>query len=103
MYTGDDGETHYAEHTLTGRIDATGVSFVDRPESAGPSDWHNPSERQLIIRVAGDIEMETSDGDKRRLGPGSVVLAEDFEGKGHRITQVWGDGVVVFVKLPVEG
>jgi hypothetical protein len=33
--------------------------------------------------LTGEVEFETSDGDIRRLPPGSVVLAEDTTGKGH--------------------
>jgi quercetin dioxygenase-like cupin family protein len=101
MFTGPDGESHFDEYELPAStpIAATAVVVVPRPESAGPSDWHNPSQRQLIIRLAGEMEIETSDGDVRRIRPGDVILAEDLTGKGHRVSQVWGDGVVAFVKL----
>ncbi|MFQ6025990.1 MAG: hypothetical protein ACE5Q6_00590 [Dehalococcoidia bacterium] len=37
-----------------------------------------------IIVTAGQHEFETSDGDTRIIGPGSIVLCEDTTGKGHR-------------------
>jgi len=36
-----------------------------------------------VLWLTGEVEFETSDGDIRRLPPGSVVLAEDTTGKGH--------------------
>jgi hypothetical protein len=101
MFTGPDGESHFAPYELPAStpLTTTSVVIVPRPESAGPSDWHNPSQRQMIIRLAGEMEVETSDGDVRRIVPGDVLLAEDLTGKGHRVSQVWGDGVAAFVKL----
>jgi hypothetical protein len=49
----------------------------------GEVDWRNPPQRLLVLWLTGDIELETSDGNIRRLSPGSVVLAEDTSGKGH--------------------
>jgi hypothetical protein len=31
----------------------------------------------------GAVELEVGDGTKRRLGPGSLLLAEDTTGRGH--------------------
>jgi hypothetical protein len=45
--------------------------------------WHTPPCRKLVIWLTGDVEFETSDGDIRRVGAGSVVLSEDITGKGH--------------------
>src|SRR5947209_20167526 len=45
--------------------------------------WHNPPEPVLAIWLNGETEFDTSDGEIRRLGPGSAVLAEDTWGKGH--------------------
>ena len=44
---------------------------------------HNAPKRLLIIQLNGTIEVEVSDGEIRRFGPGSAVLVEDTTGKGH--------------------
>jgi hypothetical protein len=61
---------------LTDNLPARGIMF-------GETGWHNPPQRLLVLWLTGEVEFETSDGDIRRLPPGSVVLAEDTTGKGH--------------------
>ena len=51
-------------------------------------DWHNAPQRQYIVLLDGEIEIETSDGDKRRFRGGDVVLVEDVDGRGHRTRTV---------------
>lgn len=46
--------------------------------------WHNVPERTLVLTVAGSGEMETGDGQKIELKPGTIVLIEDTTGAGHR-------------------
>jgi len=36
-----------------------------------------------VENLTGEVEIQTSDGDIRRFGPGSILLAEDLSGKGH--------------------
>lgn len=47
-------------------------------------DFHNAPQRQYIILLDGEIEIETSLGDKRVFGAGEILLVEDTEGKGHK-------------------
>lgn len=44
---------------------------------------HNAPRRQFIVQLTGECEIEASDGDRRRMVPGSVLLVEDTEGLGH--------------------
>jgi mannose-6-phosphate isomerase-like protein (cupin superfamily) len=46
--------------------------------------WHNVPERTLVVTVDGSGEMETGDGQKIELKPGTIVLIEDTTGAGHR-------------------
>ena len=46
-------------------------------------DWHPAPRAQFIITLHGEQEIEMSDGEKRLIGPGDILLAADTEGKGH--------------------
>jgi quercetin dioxygenase-like cupin family protein len=71
-----------------------------RPKSAkGVVDWHNPPRRELVIWLTGEVELETSDGDIRRLAAGNIVLAEDRTGKGHSSRHPAEGQLVVHVDL----
>jgi hypothetical protein len=79
---------------------ATGWAFVRFP-AGWVGDWHPTPRRQIFFYLAGEIEGETSDGQRGRLGPCGVTLVEDTWGKGHR-SWVVGDADVlaVVVQLP---
>lgn len=47
-------------------------------------DFHNAPRRQYIILLDGEIEIETSLGEKRQFKSGEILLVEDTEGKGHK-------------------
>ena len=54
----------------------------------GSEDWQflpeTAPQKQFIILLDGEIEIETSLGVKRRFKAGDVLLVEDVEGKGHK-------------------
>jgi hypothetical protein len=109
LYSDTDGESHVEE------IDAE-MSAVDFAPPAPPinlsdflaakrvaimkappgweGNWHRAPCRQLMFYLAGHVEAETSDGEQRTIGPGTVVLLEDTTGKGHR-SRVIGDEEVI--------
>jgi hypothetical protein len=63
-------------------LPVTGLIF--RRVCAGSSPvWHVAPRRQFIVHVAGEVDVEVSDGEVRRFSPGSVVLVEDTHGTGH--------------------
>lgn len=39
--------------------------------------------RQFVIVLSGELEVEVSDGEKRRFGSGGICLVEDTAGRGH--------------------
>lgn len=47
-------------------------------------DFHNAPSKQFIILLDGEIEIETSLGEKRVFKAGNVLQVEDITGKGHR-------------------
>lgn len=75
---------------------ATGVAFVRFP-AGWDGDWHPTPRRQYFFFLSGKIESETSDGDHRSFGPGSVVLVEDTTGRGHRARVLGDDDVLATV------
>jgi quercetin dioxygenase-like cupin family protein len=76
--------------------DAVRVAIM-RAEPGWKGDWHPAPRRQLMFYLAGHVEGETSDGTRRTMGPGTVVLLEDTEGKGHRSWVVGDEEVVIAV------
>lgn len=47
-------------------------------------DWHPAPERQYIVLLEGNIEIEVGTGEKRVFTGGDILLVEDTQGKGHR-------------------
>ena len=62
---------------------ATGVVFRE-VEPTYDYDFHTAPQKQYIILLDGEIEIETSLGEKRTFGAGDVLLMEDTTGKGHK-------------------
>ena len=63
-------------------------------------DWHNAPRRQLCFMLEGVWEIGTTDGEKRRWGPGEAFLPDDVDGKGHTSEVIEGPVRMVFVPLP---
>ena len=68
---------------------ATGVIFR---ETAGDYDldWHPAPRRQYIVNLDAGVEITASDGERRVIGAGEVLLVEDTTGKGHLSKAVAG-------------
>ena len=64
-------------------------------------DWHPSPARQFLALMSGVVEMETTDGTVRRLGPGDLVLLEDTTGKGH-VTRNLSNDYSSFFVVPVS-
>lgn len=96
LYAGSDGETHWQDLEMDmgpvegrqGQGAAWPVKqafFLER-DALSPQqlDWHHAPARQFVVMLSGEAEYEASDGERRRLGAGDVMLVEDTTGKGHR-------------------
>jgi hypothetical protein len=68
---------------------ATGVVFREN-DPGFDYDCHCAPQRQLIVLLDGEIEVEVTSGEKRRFTGGDVLLVEDTTGTGHR-TRTIGD------------
>lgn len=73
-----------------------------RAEPGWREDWHPAPQRQFLVYLAGVTEFRVSDGEIRRLGPGTILLAEDTVGRGH-ISEVVGEEEVVAVLIQPGG
>ena len=47
-------------------------------------DFHTAPQKQYIVLLDGEIEIETSLGEKRTFKGGDILLVEDTTGKGHK-------------------
>ncbi len=99
IYADENGESHFEDVEVKFKsIDfappappldlsefgpAESCSLLRGPES-WYGDWHPAPYRQLHFYLSGEIKAETSDGEIRQFGPGSIILVEDTTGKGHR-------------------
>ena len=64
-------------------------------------DWHNAPRSQYIINLEGSVEITTSDGESRVIGPGEIILAEDTTGKGH-LSKAVDRGARRSLVIPIE-
>lgn len=80
---------------------ATSNMVVLSAPAEGVADWHPVPRRQINIILAGEVEIEVSDGEKRRFGPGSYILGEDTSGRGH-IARVVGSDDAYFVVVALD-
>jgi len=100
LYVDPDGETHFRDievewahdgpgGKLSTRHPATAVIFR---ETAGDYDldWHPAPRRQYIVNLDAGVEITVSDGEKRVIGAGEILLVEDVTGKGHLSKAVSG-------------
>ncbi len=101
IYSGADGESHFEdvavefpEDGAMGRISkmvkARGVLFRE-VDGDYDLDFHNAPRRQYVVNLTGSVDIEIGDGTCRRLGPGSILLAEDTTGRGHKSRNVAGE------------
>ena len=94
IYADAAGETHLqdvgpemkpADHSsmMTEMIAAKGIIFRETSGAQYFVDWHNAPRRQFVVNLSGEVEITVSDGETRRFGVGTILLAEDVTGKGH--------------------
>lgn len=116
IWASEDGESHLEDFELpfeesdflppsppmhlTSRTSAA-VYFVAWVPPGWRADWHPTPVRELAVYLAGEGEIEASDGTVRALRPGTILLVDDTTGRGH-IARVTGtdEMLVVIVTLP---
>lgn len=74
------------------------VSVIELPAGLD-QDWHCAPERQLVVVLEGELEVETTDGATRRWRNGECFLADDMGGRGHRTRTIGGRALLLFAPL----
>src|SRR5687768_2248404 len=98
VYSDFAGESHFKDIEIpltdSGIMGALSESFPAKSvifREVSPSydwDFHCAPQRQYIVLLDGEIEIETSVGDKRSFKAGDILLVEDTWGKGHKTKNV---------------
>lgn len=95
MYTGEDDQTHFEDLELRFPVSNEKWKYLDlgsvlgarlhiNSESNVEADFHNAPRRQLVIYLTGSRQLINGRGEGRVAEPGTIVLAEDLTGQGHR-------------------
>lgn len=94
VYSDDSGVSHFDEIDIPlndagtiGRLSerhATSSIIFRENDADYDFDWHCAPQRQYIVLLDGEIEIETGDGEKRLFRGGDILLVEDTTGHGHR-------------------
>ncbi len=111
LYADEQGESHFRDieiewasegpgGKLSKRLPATGVIFRQTGESYD-FDWHRAPRRQYIVNLDAGVEITASDGEKRIIGAGEVILVEDVTGKGH-ISKAVSNKIRHSIFIPIE-
>jgi hypothetical protein len=98
VYADAAGESHFDEveiplkdagaiGRLSERHEVKSIIFREN-DADYDFDWHCAPQRQYIVLLDGEIEIEASDGEKRRFSGGDILLVEDVAGRGHRTRTV---------------
>jgi hypothetical protein len=116
LYADDNGLSHFGDGDI--RLNETAYAppappfFLSDPEAAQAvavteipagwvGDWHPSPKLQWWFQLAGEVEVEVSNGEKRRFVAGSIVRVEDTTGRGHITRVVSAEPVrAVYVQLP---
>jgi hypothetical protein len=102
VYTTSDGGSRVEELTISPDakpIPATRMTAgAYRGSGARAPDWHNAPRKQFAINMTGELEVELTDGTRRKIGS-DLVFLEDTTGKGH-ITRALGPITNVFIHVP---
>ena len=111
LYSDTAGVSHFRDEVMTISTGAPGPQHLTLSPAAGAEllalkrsareDWHRAPRRMYLIVLKGMSEVTAGDGQVRRFGPGTVLLMDDTQGKGH-ITRAVGseDHVALTVPAP---
>lgn len=93
----DDGLGHRLR--LSTPYASPAVQFVELPAGMD-QDWHHAPAAQVVVVLRGVLEVETTDGERRRWQAGDAFLPADLSGRGHRTRCIDGAVRLLFAPLP---
>ncbi len=111
FFTGADGQTHFDQVPIT--LEGVPAEPVEESAALKMSDayvvraapgmfepWHNADRKRYIVVLSGEAEITTTGGEKARIVPGQIYIAEDLAGKGHTFRVIGNeDWVALFVNF----
>lgn len=104
IFATPDGGSRVEELTISPNakpIDITRMTAgAYRGSGATAPDWHTAPRKQFAINMTGELEVELTDGSRRKIGSDLVYL-EDLTGKGH-VTRALGPITNVFLHVPED-
>ena len=104
IYATADGGSRVEELTISPDakpIDITRMTAgAYRGSGARAPDWHTAPRKQFAINMTGELEVELTDGTRRKIGS-DLVFLEDLTGKGH-VTRALGPITNVFLHVPED-
>jgi hypothetical protein len=102
VYATGDGGSRVEELTISPEakpIDITRMTAgAYRGSGVRAPDWHTAPRKQFAINMTGELEVELTDGTRRKIGS-DLVFLEDTTGKGH-VTRALGPITNVFLHVP---
>lgn len=116
LYEDEAGDSHFGwieyPMTLMNASPPAKPVYFSQPEPASkwssvrcPPDWggglHAAPQRQILICTRGSLRMTTSLGDHRDVVPGTAMLVEDTNGKGH-VSEVTSDEAFEAILIRLE-
>ena len=72
-----------------------------RPPPNAVAQWHQVPQPQFTVNLTGWLTCETTNGKKRKIGPGDLVFLHDATGKGHLTTPEAGVSNI-FIRVPKD-
>ena len=117
LYTDEKGESHFdagyfdlkskpytpptIPFSLTFKMEMNDSSRILMVPAGRFLAWHPAPAKQYMISVKGVYEIEASDGEKKVINPGEILLLEDTSGIGHQ-TKVIGNEDLLVVVIPIK-
>ena len=81
-----DDRLPYVEASASGKVTAemplAGFQFVWKPASFNYA-YHEAPQRQAVLCLTGGIEVESGEGERRRVDASTLYFGEDTTGQGH--------------------
>lgn len=112
IYNDADGESHFEDLTadleerdfappaapahVASFLDASGTLLFGVGPGWGGETPHPSPQRQVFCILRGEVEVTTSDGERRRFAAGDLALLDDTRGRGHSTRVVGAEDLLIF-------